>query len=122
MANNSIKILWKKFIKCIKRISKNKNLLVDNKIKKKICFEFARYLSKLIKCIEKYNLFFHKLVYYMHYKEYLLILKIIDPVSSMRKNEIIVDLLALLYISKIRTLDDINNLWYFHLENMTEST
>jgi len=46
----------------------------------------------------------------MHYKEYLLILKIIDPVSSMRKNEIIVDLLALLYISKIRTLDDINNL------------
>ncbi|CAB5183161.1 unnamed protein product [Rhizophagus irregularis] len=47
--------------------------------------------------------------------------KKIGPVSSMRKNEIIADLPALPHISEIGALDDINNLWYFHLEDITGS-
>ena len=58
----------------------------------------------------------------MRYKEYLSISEIISPVSSMRKNKIIVNLPTLSHISEIGMLDDINNLWYFHLENVTEST
>ncbi|PKK60996.1 hypothetical protein RhiirC2_792483 [Rhizophagus irregularis] len=46
----------------------------------------------------------------------------ISPVSSMRKNEIIADLPVLPHISEIGALDDINNLWYFHLEDVTKST
>src|SRR6266542_4705347 len=101
-------------MKCARKISKDKNLSVDDEMKEKICSDFARYPSKLAKCIEEYNLFFHKLVYHMRYKEHLSIPEIIGPVSSMRKN---VDLPALPHISKIGSLDDINNLWYFHLEN-----
>ena len=55
----------------------------EDEMKKKICSEFARYSSELTKCIEEYNLFFHKLVYHMCYKEHLLISEIISPVSSM---------------------------------------
>ena len=40
----------------------------------------------------------------------------------MQKNEIIADLPVLPHISEIGALDDINNLWYFHLEDVTEST
>ena len=57
----------------------------------------------------------------MHYKEHVLISEEIDPVSSMRKNEIIADFSALSHISEIETLNDISNLWYFHLEGVTES-
>ena len=56
----------------------------------------------------------------MRYKEHVSIPEEIGPVSSMRKNEIIADLLALPYISEIGTLDEISNLWYFHLEDVTE--
>ena len=55
----------------------------EDEMKKKIYSEFAQYPSKLAKCIEEYNLFFHKLVYHMRYKEHLSIPKIISPVSSM---------------------------------------
>src|ERR1043165_8982619 len=109
-------------MKCARKISKDKNLSVDDKMKEKICSDFARYPSKLAKCIEEYNLFFHKLVYHMRYKEYVSIPEEIGPVSSMRKNEIIANLPALPHISEIRTLDDINNLWYFYLEDVTKST
>ena len=122
MVSNPIGILWKKFMKCARRISKDKNLSVDDEMKKKICSEFARYPNELAKCIEEYNLFFHKLVYHMRYKEHLSIPEIIGPVSSMRKNEIIADLPALPHISEIKALDEISNLWYFHLEDVTEST
>ena len=61
-------------------------------MKEKICSDFARYPSELAKCIEEYNLFFHKLVYHMHYKEHVSISEEIGPVSSIRKNEIIADL------------------------------
>ncbi len=44
----------------------------------------------------------------------------IGPVSSMQKNEIIADLSALPHISEIEALDDITNLWYFHLEGVVE--
>ncbi len=94
----------------------------EDEMKKKICSKFARYSSELAKYIEEYNLFFHKLVYHIRYKEHLLILEIISSVSSMRKNEIIVDLPTLPHILEIGTLNDINNLWYFYLENVTEST
>ncbi|GES95226.1 DNA polymerase family B-domain-containing protein [Rhizophagus clarus] len=122
MVSNPVEVLWEKFMKCARKISKDKNLLVDDEIKEKICSDFARYPSQLAKCIEEYNLFFHKLVYHMRYKEHVSILEVIGPVSSMRKNEIIADLPVLPHISKIGALDDINNLWYFHLEGVTEST
>ncbi|GES89814.1 hypothetical protein GLOIN_2v1791784 [Rhizophagus clarus] len=82
----------------------------------------SEWLHELAKCIEEYNLFFHKLVYHMRYKEHVSILEEIGPVSSMRKNEIIADLPALPHISEIKALDEISNLWYFHLEDVTEST
>ena len=90
-------------------------------MKEKICSDFAQYPSELVKCIKEYNLFFHKLVCHMRYKEHLLIPEIISPVSSMWKNEIIADLLALPHISEIEVLDGISNLWYFHFEGVTES-
>ncbi|GBC01350.1 hypothetical protein RclHR1_04150014 [Rhizophagus clarus] len=107
-------------MKCARKISKDKNLSVDNEMKKKICSDFARYPSELVKCIEGYNLFFHKLVYHIRYKEHVSIPEEIRPVSSMRKNEIIADLPALPHISEIGTLDKISNLWYFHFEGMTK--
>ncbi|PKY33349.1 hypothetical protein RhiirB3_532435 [Rhizophagus irregularis] len=121
MASNPIEVLWETFMKCVRKISKDKNLSVDDEMREKICSDFARYPSELAKCIEEYNLFFHKLVYHMRYKEHVSIPEEIGPVSSMRKNEIIADLPALPHISEIGALDDINNLWYFHLEDITGS-
>src|SRR6266496_836843 len=94
--------------------------LFYDEMEEKICSDFARYPSKLAKCIEEYNLFFHKLVYHMRYKEHVSIPEEISPVASMRKNEIIADLPALPHISEIKALDEISNLWYFHLEDMIE--
>ncbi|RIA94870.1 hypothetical protein C1645_734490 [Glomus cerebriforme] len=98
MVNNSVEVLWEKFMKCARKISKDKNLSVDDEMKEKICFDFAQYPSELAKYIEEYNLFFHKLVYHMRYKEHVSILEEISPVSSMQKNEIIADLPALPHI------------------------
>ncbi|CAB5394553.1 unnamed protein product [Rhizophagus irregularis] len=56
----------------------------------------------------------------MRYKEHVSIPEEIGPVSSIRKNEIIADLPALPHISEIGALDEISNLWYFHLEDVTE--
>src|ERR1043165_4324385 len=120
IVSNPVEVLWEKFIKCAKKISKDKNLLVNDEMKEKICSDFARYPSELAKCIEEYNLFFHKLVYHMRYKEHVSIPEEIGPVSSMRKNEIVADLPSLPHISEIGALDDISNLWYFHLEGVTE--
>ena len=120
MASNPVEVLWEKFMKCARKISKNKNLSVDDEMEEKICSDFARYPSELAKCIEEYNLFFHKLVYHMRYKEHVSIPEEVGPVSSMRKNEIIADFPALPHISEIEALDDISNLWYFHIENVTE--
>ncbi len=68
-------------MKYIRKILKNKNLLIDDEMKKKIYSDFIRYSSELAKCIEEYNLFFYRLIYYMHYKEYISILEKIDPIS-----------------------------------------
>ncbi|CAI2197607.1 6624_t:CDS:2, partial [Funneliformis geosporum] len=119
MKSNPIKILWGRFIKCVIKITKDKNLSVDDEMKEKICSDFARYPNELVKCIEEYNLFFHKLVYHMRYKEHVSIPEEIGPVSSMRKNEIIANLPALPHISEIEALDNISNLWYFYLEDIT---
>ena len=91
MVSNPVEVLWEKFMKCARKISKDKNLSVDDEMKEKICSDFARYPSELVKCIEEYNLFFHKLVYLMHYKEHISIPEEIGPVSSIQKNEIIAD-------------------------------
>src|SRR5947207_15344290 len=107
-------------MKCARKISKNKNLSVDDEMEEKICSDFAQYPSELAKCIEEYNLFFHKLVYHMRFKEHVSIPEEIGPVLSMRKNEIIADLPALPHISEIEALDGIINLWYFHHEHMTD--
>jgi hypothetical protein len=95
---------------------------VAYEMKEKICSDFAQYSSELVKCIGEYNLFFHKLVYHMRYKEHVSIPEEIGPVLSMRKDEIIADLPALPHISEIKALDGISNLWYFHLEGVIEST
>ncbi|GES85330.1 DNA polymerase family B-domain-containing protein [Rhizophagus clarus] len=110
MVSNPIEVLWEKFMKCARKISKDKNLSVDDEMKEKICSDFARYPSELAKCIEEYNLFFYKLVYHMRYKEHVSIPEEIGPVSSMRKNEIIADLPSLPHISEIGALDEISNL------------
>ncbi len=107
-------------MKCVRKILKDKNLSVDDEMKEKICSDFAWFPSELIKCIEEYNLFFHKLVYHMYYKEYILISEEISSVSSMWKNEIIADLPTLPHISEIEMLDDISNLWYFYLKDVTK--
>ena len=107
-------------MKCTRKISKDKNLSVDDKMKEKICSDFARYPSKLANHIEEYNLFFHKLIYHMRYKEHVSILEEIGPILSIQKNEIIADLPILPHISEIEMLNDISNLWYFHLEGVTE--
>ncbi|CAB5303268.1 unnamed protein product [Rhizophagus irregularis] len=120
MGSNPIEILWERFMKCTRKLTKDKNLSVDGEMKEKICSDFARYPSELAKCIEGYNLFFHKLVYHMRYKEHISIPEKIGPVSSMQKNEIITDLPALPHISEIEALDDITNLWYFYLEGVVE--
>ncbi|GES90614.1 hypothetical protein GLOIN_2v1791797 [Rhizophagus clarus] len=99
-------------------------MAMDNEMKEKICSDFARYPSELEKCIGEYDLFFHKLVYHMRYREHISIPEKIGPVSFMQKNEIIADLPALPHISEIEVLDDITNLclasdmpgdvyWYF---------
>jgi hypothetical protein len=98
MESNPIEILWERFMKCAIKITKDKNLSVDDEMKEKICSDFVRYPSELVKCIEEYNLFFHKLVYHIRYKEHVSIPEEIGPVSSMRKNEIIADLPALPHI------------------------
>ena len=54
----------------------------------------------------------------MCYKEHVSILEEISPVLSIQKNEIIANLLALFHISEIEALNDISNLWYFHLESI----
>ncbi|GBB85736.1 hypothetical protein RclHR1_01220033 [Rhizophagus clarus] len=51
MVSNSVKIIWEKFMKCIRKLTKDKNLLVDNEMKEKICSDFARYPSELEKYI-----------------------------------------------------------------------
>ncbi|GES97816.1 DNA polymerase family B-domain-containing protein [Rhizophagus clarus] len=111
MASNPVNIIWEKFMKCARKLTKDKNLLVDDEMKEKICSDFARYPSKLEKCIGEYDLFFHKLVYHMRYREHMSIPEKIGPISSMQKNEIIADLPALPHISEIEALDDISNLW-----------
>jgi hypothetical protein len=116
MASNPLEILWERFMKCARKLTKDKNLSVDDEMKEKICSDFARYPNELVKCMEEYNLFFHKLVYHMHYKEHVSIPEEIGPVSSMRKNKIIADLPVLPHISEIEVLDGISNLWYFYLE------
>ena len=120
MTSNPVKILWKKFMKCIRKFSKDKKLSVDDEMKEKIYSNFTRYPSKLVKYIEEYNLFFHKLVYHMCYKEHISILEEISSVLSIRKNEIIANLPILPHISEIEALDGISNLWYFYLEDITE--
>jgi hypothetical protein len=108
-------------MKCARKLTKDKNLLVDDKMKKKICSDFARYPSELEKCIGEYDLFFHKLVYHMRYREHMSIPEKIGPVSSMQKNEISADLQALPHISEIIALNNFRYLWHSHLEAIKQS-
>ncbi|CAB4395768.1 unnamed protein product [Rhizophagus irregularis] len=119
MASNPVKIIWEKFVKCARKLTKDKNFSVDDEMKEKICSDFARYPSELVKCIEEYDLFFQKLVYHMRYKEHMSVPEEIGPVSSIRKNEIIANLPTLPHISEIDVLHEISNLWYFHLQDVT---
>ncbi|CAG8712150.1 25951_t:CDS:1, partial [Racocetra persica] len=106
MTNNPVEPLWEAFIECAKKLTKNKKFSVSGKMKEKICSNFAKYPSKLAKCIEEYNIFFHKLVYHMCYNEHVSIPEEISPVSSIRKKEIIANLPSLPHISKIIELNN----------------
>src|SRR3954462_4109747 len=41
MASNPIEILWERFMKCARKLKKDKNLSVDGEMKEKICSDFA---------------------------------------------------------------------------------
>jgi hypothetical protein len=58
MASNPVEILWERFMKCARKLIKDKNLSVDDEMKEKICSDFAQYSNGLVKCIGEYNLFF----------------------------------------------------------------
>ncbi|CAG8723780.1 6132_t:CDS:2 [Acaulospora morrowiae] len=85
---NTVERLWKNFIEYAKAYTENDNLL-------------------------KYDVFFHKLVYHMRYKEHISIPDKIGQPETMRKKEIITKQPTLSNITKAdqRALDDFLNTW-----------
>ncbi|RHZ54544.1 hypothetical protein Glove_426g52 [Diversispora epigaea] len=112
-ASNSIERLWEKFIEYAKAYTENDNLLISDEIKESIYSDFEKHLNVLIPVIEKYNTFFHKLVYHMRYKEHVSIPNKIGPLETMRKKEIITKQPTLFDITKVDqiALDDFLNTW-----------
>ncbi|CAH1767546.1 18901_t:CDS:1 [Entrophospora sp. SA101] len=92
-----VEILWERFIEYAKSSTQNsetssaKNISVNDKIKESICSGFVKHLDTLIKIIEKYDIFFHKLVYHMRYKEHISIPEKIGTPETMRKNEMVTE-------------------------------
>ncbi|CAJ0759341.1 12062_t:CDS:2 [Entrophospora sp. SA101] len=68
--DDPVEKLWERFIEYAKWSTQNNNLSISDDIKKSICSDFVKHLEMLIKIVEKYDTFFHKLVYHMRYKEH----------------------------------------------------
>lgn len=77
--------LWERFMKYARAHTKNDNLSVSTEMKKSIRTDFAKHLNALTPIIEKYDAFFHKLVYYMRYKEHVSSPDKIGRPETMRK-------------------------------------
>jgi len=75
--------------------------LVSDEIKESIYSDFIKRLNALILIIEKYDAFFHKLMYHMRYKEHVSIPNKIGPPETMRKKEIIIKQPTLCNITKV---------------------
>ncbi|CAG8624923.1 5237_t:CDS:1, partial [Paraglomus brasilianum] len=99
-ATNTVERLWERFIEYAGAYTENDNLLISEEIKKSICSDFTKHLNALIPIIEKYDVFFHKLVYHMRYKEHITIPDKIGQPETMRKNEMITEQPTLSHISK----------------------
>ncbi|CAG8562401.1 17075_t:CDS:2 [Dentiscutata heterogama] len=89
-ATNTIERLWKKVVEYARTYTENNNLSISTETKKSICYDFTKCLNALILFIEKYDTFFHHLVYHMRYKEHISIPDKIGQPETMRKNEIVV--------------------------------
>ncbi|CAG8735806.1 5415_t:CDS:1, partial [Cetraspora pellucida] len=111
--SDTVSRLWEKFIEYVKAYTENDNLLIGEEIKKSICSDFMKHLNVLIPIIEKYDVFFHKLVYHMRYKEHITIPDKIGQPETMRKNEMITEQPTLSHISKTDqlTLESFLNTW-----------
>ncbi|CAJ0824409.1 5349_t:CDS:1 [Entrophospora sp. SA101] len=111
--NDSIERLWEKFLKYARAYTENDDLLVSDEVKESICVDFTKHLNVLIPIIEKYDVFFHKLVYHMRYKEHITIPDKIGQPETMRKKEIIAEQPTLSNITKSdqMALDDFLNTW-----------
>nr|CAG8613043.1 4073_t:CDS:1 [Entrophospora candida] len=122
--DNPVEILWERFIEYAKsstqynETSSAKNISVNDKIKESICNGFVKHLDTLIKIIEKYDTFFHKLVYHMRYKEHISISEKIGTPETMRKNEMIISQPILPHISESNQamFESFRNTWYKGLE------
>ncbi|CAG8482086.1 1095_t:CDS:2 [Racocetra persica] len=99
-ATNTVERLWERFIEYAGAYTENDNLLISEEIKKSICSDFTKHLNALIPIIEKYDVFFHRLVYHIRYKEHITIPDKIGQPETMRKNEMITEQPTLSHISK----------------------
>ncbi|CAJ0833406.1 14302_t:CDS:2 [Entrophospora sp. SA101] len=97
--DDPVEKLWERFIEYAKWSTQNNNLSISDDIKKSICSDFVKHLEMLIKIVEKYDTFFHKLVYHMRYKEHVSDSGKIGTPETMRKNEMIISQPMLPHIS-----------------------
>lgn len=88
--------------------------MISDEIKESICSDFTKCLNVLIPIIEKYDVFFHKLVFHMRYKEHVSNPDKIGPPQTMRKNEIVIEQPIIPNITKADqlVLDSFLNIWY----------
>ncbi|CAG8533691.1 33218_t:CDS:2, partial [Racocetra persica] len=84
-ATNTVERLWKKFVEYARAYTENDNLSISTETKKSICSNFTKCLNVLIPFIEKYDTFFHHLVYHMRYKEHIFIPDKIGRPEMIRK-------------------------------------
>ncbi|RHZ45606.1 hypothetical protein Glove_668g25 [Diversispora epigaea] len=89
------------------------NILVSEEIKESICSDIIKHLNILTPIVEKYDTFFHQLIYHMRYKEHIAIPDKIGSPETMRKKEIITEQPTLSNITKSDqiALDDFLNTW-----------
>ncbi|RHZ89267.1 hypothetical protein Glove_16g9 [Diversispora epigaea] len=124
ICGDPISEIWEnlvKYIETIKRVEldikkpKRIEILISPDIESSICSNFTKHINSVRKIAIKYNPFFHKLVYYMRYKEHIKNLDKIGSLETMRKKEIIkADRLILESFQK--TWDESVNMFYASCE------
>ncbi|CAG8603890.1 5065_t:CDS:2 [Paraglomus occultum] len=112
IVNDPVEKLWERFVE-YEKLSTKSAASVSAEIEKSIRFNFAKHLNPLLSVIEKYDIFFHELVYHMRYKEHISIPEKIGAPETLRKNEIITEQPTLPSISKADqlALDSFLNTW-----------